>query len=346
MTASTASKRVKAPLLATLIFLVIGALGAGYWWMEGQYHVSTDNAYLKGDIVTISPKVSGYIVARYVDDNQFVKAGTLLAEIDDRDYRAAVSQAKAALASASANVEHLHAQQTLQHSKIRQAASQMASAQAEYDRAKQQVARTQRLIAQHYSSEDELDAQLAQQKVRLAQLEQAKAAHHAASDQLAVLASELKQAQAAIDDATAKLTQAQLNLDDTRLYAPVDGVIGKRSLRVGMLVQPGMPLVSLVPQGEVWVEANFKETQLAHIQPGQSVDIEVDAFPGQALHGVVDSFSPATGAQFALLPPENATGNFTKIVQRVPIKVRIPDQPLKAKLLPGLSVIATVDTRG
>lgn len=341
------SKKKKAPLIATLVMLALGAAGGGYWLGYGQYFESTDNAYLQGDITTLSPKVTGYITRSLVADNQQVKAGALLATIDDRDYVAALDKATANLAVTQAAVDNLLAQQQLQHTKIRQAASKVASAQAEFERAQQQVSRTRSLLERHYSSQDELDSMLAHEKVTRAELNEEKAGYQAESDQLTVLDSQINQAKAAVTEARAQVERAQLDLDYTKIYAPVDGIVGKRSLRVGLYVQPGMPLLSLVPTSDIWIEANFKETQLNGIHQGQKVTIELDAFPNQPLEGVVDSFSPATGAKFALLPPENATGNFTKIVQRVPVKITIPNQKaLAGRLIPGLSVVATVDTRG
>lgn len=340
-------KRKKAPLIATAIMLSLGLAGAGYWYGYGQYFESTDNAYLQGDITNISPKVSGYIVKSYVTDNQSVKEGDLLVQIDDRDYQAALAQANAHLAVVQSDVKNLIAQQTLQRSKISQAESGVDSTKAEYKRAIQQVQRSRSLLKRNYASQDEVDSMVAQQKVTLADLEEAKANLIASNDQLTVIASEIEQAKASVTEAQAQQEQAQLNLEYTKVYAPIDGVIGKRSVREGLLIQAGAPLMSLVPNNQVWIEANFKETQLSGIHKGQTVEVELDAFPGQPLEGVVDSFSPATGAKFALLPPENATGNFTKIVQRVPVKITIPDQKeLKGRLLPGLSVVATIDKRG
>ncbi|MCL9775314.1 HlyD family secretion protein [Vibrio methylphosphonaticus] len=344
---TTAKKRNKAPLIATAVMLSLGLLGSGYWFGYGQYFESTDNAYLQGDITNISPKVSGYIVKSYVTDNQLVKKGDLLVQIDDRDYQATLDQANAHLSVIQSSVNNLIAQQTLQRSQISQAESRVDSAQAEYDRALQQSARSRSLHQRNYASQDEVDSMLAQQKVALAVLEEAKANVVASNDQMSVIASEIAQAKASVTEAQAQQEQAQLNLDYTKVYAPTDGIIGKRSVREGLLIQSGAPLMSLVPNNNVWIEANFKETQLNGIHKGQSVEVELDAFPGQPLKGVVDSFSPATGAKFALLPPENATGNFTKIVQRVPVKIIITDQhQLQDRLLPGLSVVATIDTRG
>jgi len=344
---NTPAKRNKAPLIATSILLMLGLAGCGYWFGYGQYFESTDNAYLQGDITNISPKVSGHILKSYVSDNQVVKAGDLLIQIDQRDYLSALEQAKAHLMVTQSGVQNLVAQQALQHSKIQQADSRVDSALAEYDRASQQVVRARSLLKQNYASQDEIDNKLAQQKVTLAVLEEAKASLVAANDQLLVLASEIDQAKASVAESQVAVEQAELNLSYTKIYAPVDGVVGKRSVREGLLVQAGMPLISLVPSSDVWIEANFKETQLSGIHQGQKVAVELDAFPGQPLTGIVNSFSPATGAKFALLPPENATGNFTKVVQRVPVKILLPNQQdLAARLLPGLSVVVTIDTRG
>ncbi len=342
-----ARKTRRAPFIATAIMLSLGIIGGGYWFGYGQYFESTDNAYLQGDITTISPKVSGYILHSYVSDNQRVTKGDLLVQIDDRDYQVALQQSQAHLSVTQASVDNLLAQQTLQRSQISQAQSRVDSAQAEYDRATQQVARSRSLLKRNYASQDEVDNMLAQQKVAAAGLEEAKANLVASNEQLSVIASQIKQAKASVSEAQTQVSQAQLNLAYTKIYAPADGIIGKRSVRQGLLVQAGTPLMSLVPENQIWIEANFKETQLSNIHQGQKVSVELDAFPGQELEGVVDSFSPATGAKFALLPPENATGNFTKIVQRVPVKILLSENnPLKGRLLPGLSVVATIDTRG
>ncbi|GEM77101.1 HlyD family secretion protein [Vibrio sagamiensis] len=340
-------KRKIVPLITTAILLSLGLAGSGYWYGYGQYFESTDNAYLQGDITNISPRVSGYIVKSYVSDNQFVKAGELLVQIDDRDYQSALAQANAHLAVVQSNIQNLIAQQTLQRSKINQAKSGVESAQVGYERAVQQAHRSRSLLKRNYASQDEVDSMVAQQKVRMAELKEAQANLVASNDQLKVIASEIEQAKASVTEAQAQQNQAQLNLEYTKVYAPIDGVIGKRSVREGLLIQAGAPLMSLVPDHQIWIEANFKETQLSGIHKGQKVEIELDAFPGKSLEGIVDSFSPATGAKFALLPPENATGNFTKIVQRVPVKITLQDQrELKGRLLPGLSVVATIDKRG
>ncbi|WP_394134190.1 HlyD family secretion protein [Aliivibrio fischeri] len=340
-------KKNKAPLIATVIFILCGALGAGYWYGYGQYFQSTDNAYLQGDITTISSKVGGYIQQTLVEDNQKVKAGDLLATIDDRDFLAEKEKAEANVAVNAAAITNLNAERKLQDIRIRQSASQIESAQADLERAQQQVKRTKALIKKNYSSQDELDNNVSHLKVAIANLDAAKANYQASKEQINVIESQIGQANAMLNQAKTALDQANLNLSYTKIYAPIDGIVGKRSLREGLLVQAGMPLLSLVPTKEVWVEANFKETQLEKIHHGQKVFVDLDAYPDLHLKGIVESFSPATGAKFALLPPENATGNFTKIVQRVPVKISILNTDLlDGKLIPGLSVVATVDTRG
>lgn len=343
----TKQKRNRAPFIATAVMVLIGSIGCGYWFGYGQYFQSTDNAYLQGDITTISSKVGGYILNDYVEDNQPVKAGDLLAKIDDRDLIAEKNRVQANVEVSVAAIENLKAQLKLQKIRIRQSLSQVESANADLERANQQVHRTRTLLSKKYSSQDALDDATSHFKVASANVDEMKANYQAAKEQINVIDSQILQAKASLVQSHRLLEQADLNVSYTNIYAPIDGIVGKRSIREGLLVQPGMPLLSLVPTSEVWIEANFKETQLSKIHRGQIVDLELDAYPDLHVTGVVDSFSPATGAKFALLPPENATGNFTKIVQRVPVKITITNANLlKNKLIPGLSVVATVDTRG
>ncbi|CAD7489563.1 HlyD family secretion protein [Aeromonas dhakensis] len=314
------SQHKKIPLLAAMILALLGLLFAGYWYLHGRYFESTDNAYLQSEVTGIGSKLSGYISEVLVTDNQPVKAGQLIARLDDREYKTKVAEAEADLRLNQATAENLAATRTQQLSLIRQAEAKVSSANAEQVRAGLQV--------------------------NQAQEQEAKAALQAARERLLVLDAEAKQNQAKLALSAAQLEQAKLELAYTELRAPADGIIGKRSLRAGLYVQSGMQVASLVPLQQVWVEANFKETQLLHMQPGQKVEVILDAYPDQPVEGIIDSLAPATGAKFALLPPENATGNFTKIVQRVPVKIRIPDPgALAGKLLPGLSTEVIVDTR-
>ncbi|QXC34623.1 HlyD family secretion protein [Aeromonas sp. FDAARGOS 1407] len=340
------SQHKKIPLLAAMVLALLGLLFAGYWYLHGRYFESTDNAYLQSEVTGISSKLSGYISEVLVTDNQSVKAGQLIARLDDREFQSQVAEAQADLHLIQATIENLAATRVQQLSLILQAEARVASAEAEQLRARQQVQRIGQLNQRHYSSQDSLDEVRASLQVTQAQMQEAKAALQAARERLLVLDAEAKQNQAKLALSEAKLAQARLELGYTELRAPADGIIGKRSLREGLYVQSGMQVASLVPLQQVWVEANFKETQLAHMQPGQKVEVILDAYPDQPIEGIIDSLAPATGAKFALLPPENATGNFTKIVQRVPVKIRIPEPgPLAGKLRPGLSTEVIVDTR-
>ncbi|MFQ2246745.1 HlyD family secretion protein [Aeromonas enteropelogenes] len=340
------SQHKKIPLLAAMVLALLGLLFAGYWYLHGRYFESTDNAYLQSEVTGISSKLSGYISEVLVTDNQSVKAGQLIARLDDREFQSQVAEAQADLHLIQATIENLAATRVQQLSLIQQAEARVASAEAEQLRARQQVQRIGQLNQRHYSSQDSLDEVRASLQVTQAQMQEAKAALQAARERLLVLDAEAKQNQAKLALSSAQLEQARLELSYTELRAPADGIIGKRSLREGLYVQSGMQVASLVPLQQVWVEANFKETQLAHMQPGQKVEVILDAYPDQPIEGIIDSLAPATGAKFALLPPENATGNFTKIVQRVPVKIRIPEPgPLAGKLRPGLSTEVIVDTR-
>lgn len=340
------SQHKKIPLLAAIVLALLGLLFAGYWYLHGRYFESTDNAYLQSEVTGISSKLSGYISEVLVTDNQSVKAGQLIARLDDREFQSQVAEAQADLHLIQATIENLAATHVQQLSLIQQAEARVASAEAEQLRARQQVQRIGQLNQRHYSSQDSLDEVRASLQVTQAQMQEAKAALQAARERLLVLDAEAKQNQAKLALSSAQLEQAKLELGYTELRAPADGIIGKRSLREGLYVQSGIQVASLVPLQQVWVEANFKETQLAHMQPGQKVEVILDAYPDQPVEGIIDSLAPATGAKFALLPPENATGNFTKIVQRVPVKIRIPDPgALAGKLLPGLSTEVIVDTR-
>ncbi|UBH28425.1 HlyD family secretion protein [Aeromonas enteropelogenes] len=340
------SQHKKIPLLAAMVLALLGLLFAGYWYLHGRYFESTDNAYLQSEVTGISSKLSGYISEVLVTDNQSVKAGQLIARLDDREFQSQVAEAQADLHLIQATIENLTATRVQQLSLIQQAEARVASAEAEQLRARQQVQRIGQLNQRHYSSQDSLDEVRASLQITQAQMQEAKAALQAARERLLVLDAEAKQNQAKLALSEAQLEQARLELGYTELRAPADGIIGKRSLREGLYVQSGMQVASLVPLQQVWVEANFKETQLAHMQPGQKVEVILDAYPDQPVEGIIDSLAPATGAKFALLPPENATGNFTKIVQRVPVKIRIPEPgPLAGKLRPGLSTEVIVDTR-
>ncbi len=333
------------PVVAALV--LIGAAGGGwYWWTVGRFIETTDDAYVHSDTAVISPEIEGYVRAVRVVDNQAVRAGDVLLTIDDRDFKARVAAAEADLAAKAAAVQSMAGQITLQRSLIDQAAAAVPRADADLTLARQDHDRYQRLARDDFASEQRLQTATADLKKAEATLAEMQAALASARNQSAVLEAERTKAQALRRQAEASLELAKTDLERTVIRAPEAGVIGNKGVRVGELVRPGDQLMALVPLPQVYVVANFKETQLDRMRPGQPVELEVDALPDSRLTGRVESFAPATGSEFSLLPPENATGNFTKIVQRVPVRIAVPaDSPLAGLLRPGLSVVASVDTR-
>lgn len=333
---------VAAALLAGVAF---GADFGHHYWTVGRFIESTDDAYVKADYTTIAPKVSGYIADVLVNDNDRVKAGQVLARIDDRDYQAALSQAKADVRTADAAVTNLDAQIALQQSIIGQARATIAASQASLNFAQSDAARSQRLISNGAGTQSRAEQSQSLRDQASAALERDQAALVAAEKKVPVLQTQRDQAIAQRERAAAAAHQAELNLSYTQIIAPVDGTVGARSLRVGQFVTSGTQLMAVVPLHSVYVVANFKETQLTDIRPGQPVEIKVDTFPDVAIKGHVDSLSPASGLEFSLLPPDNATGNFTKIVQRIPVKIVIDDERLSGLLRSGMSVVPEVDTK-
>lgn len=330
--------------IAVPLLLVAIAGGGYYWWTQVRFIESTDNAYVEADISHISVKVPGYVVLSDVTDNQHVQKGQLLAQLEDSQFSAKMSQAQAALDSAKADLQTLAAKVELQRALITQASAGVVAAQSDKIRAAQQLNRAQKLKVSNYSSQDDVDQQQAGFDSAAAHLDEAKAALVAKERELAVFNAQLVQADSMVEQANASLDLAKIQLDDTRVTAPFSGVIGKRGAMVGQYVQPGQALYSLVPDGAVWITANFKETQIQHMQAGQSVQVSLDAFPDTTFTGVIDSLSPASGAKFSLLPAENATGNFTKIVQRIPVRIRLTVGDNAAHVVPGLSAVVKVDT--
>ncbi len=331
---------------AAVISLAVAAANFGYrYWTVGRYLESTNDAYVQADFTTIAPKVSGYIAEVLVEDNQHVKAGQVLARIDDRDFRTAVDQARAEVGSAQAAIRNLDAQTRLQQSLIEQEKASISATQAALKFAQQDFTRYRDLQRDGWGTVQRAQQAEANQSEKAAQLQRDHAGLVAAQTKLDVIATERAKAEAQLAQNEAALHQAELNLSYTTITAPVDGTVGARSLRVGQLVQAGTQLMAVVPLRAVYVVANFKETQLTHVRGSQPVNVEVDGFPGVTLHGRVDSLAPASGLEFALLPPDNATGNFTKIVQRIPVKVAIEDGALAGLLRPGMSVEATIDTK-
>ena len=349
-----ASKRIRKRPLRTLLLIgagllaVAGASNFGWrYWTVGRFAVSTDDAYVKADSTTIAPKVSGYIAGVAVSDNEHVKVGQILARIDDRDFKIAHEQAKADVAAAKANIANKQAALAAQQSQIEAARAAIEVGKANQTFAAQEDKRYAQLATTGYGSVQ--NAQQAASRVAAARATVARdtAALTNATRQLDVLRAELAQAQAALARAEAAQHQAELNLSYTTIISPIDGVIGNRTLRVGQYVQAGTQLMAVVPTQAAYIVANYKETQLTYVRAGQPVQIQVDTFPGQLFRGRVDSLSPASGQEFALLPPDNATGNFTKVVQRIPVKIVLnPESPLAVELRPGMSVYPTIDIKG
>ena len=328
--------------------LLIAAIAFGwYWFTELRWLESTDDAYTQADNTIISPKVAGYISELLVTDNQIVKAGELLLRIDPRDYQATVKQAEADVVSAEANIRNVDAQIAAQQAVIDQARADIAAAQANLTFSQQEYARYQELARAGAGTVQRAQQAAADVREKAATLQHHQATLDQAVKQIGVLKTQRGVAEASLLRNRAALEQARLNLGYTAVTSPIDGAVGDRSARLGQYVQPGTQLMMIVPMRTgIYVVANFKETQIRRMFRGETADITIDSFPGVNLKGTVDSLAPGSGAQFALLPPENATGNFTKIVQRVPVKILLSgDDPVMAQLRPGLSVTATVDTR-
>jgi membrane fusion protein, multidrug efflux system len=333
-------------IAAAVVLLVFGAGGGWYWWTSWRFLQSTDDAYVQSDVSLISPKIEGYIKEVRVRDNEPVAAGQVLFVVDDRDFGAKLAQAEAAVVTAEASVATYATRLKLQQAMIDQAAASLRSAEADLSRAQLDYKRYTALATSDYASRQRYESADADARKADAALGKARAALVAEQSQLAVLESQKREEEAKLTQARAALQLAKNDLDNTVIRAPVAGIAGNRAGQTGQYVKPGTQLLSLVPLPRVFVTANFKETQLTRMRPGQPAEISVDAYPDQPLQGRVESFAPGSGAQFSLLPPDNATGNFTKIVQRVPVRIAVPaDGPLARLLRPGLSVTVTVDTR-
>ena len=331
------------------VALLIGAAAVWYgyhYWTVARFFETTDDAYVGGDVTVMAPRVSGLIAEVAVTDNQLVRRGDLLIRLDDRDYRAALARAEAMVAAQQATLANLDATQRLQQALIREAQAGIVAADAETLRAHDDRSRFETLSRTAAASVQSFQKADAEYKQAVAGGDKGRAALDAASQQLTVIDTQKRQARAALDAALADRDTAQLNLGYTELRAPFDGVVGDRSARVGAFAGVGAQLIAIVPARGLWIDANFKENQLAKMHPGEAATITADVLPDVAFHGRVASLSPATGAQFSVLPPENATGNFTKIVQRVPVRILLDgDASALGQLRPGLSVTAAVDLR-
>ncbi|MFQ2214795.1 HlyD family secretion protein [Aeromonas dhakensis] len=328
--------------------VLLGAVAGLYvYLMPRAGEVVTDNAYVQGEIAQISAEVAGVVTRVHVADNQFVLAGDLLAEVDARDYQALKTQAEGALAAAEAALANVRERIAMQEIGIGEAATRIEAARADAELQRAEWARYDNLLGKKLVAKSSADAQRTRMRQANASLEASRLGLASAKRQLGSLQTERAQRLAQRDQAHAALELASLSLEDTQIRAPISGVVGNLSVRKGRYVTKGTNLLAIVPVDDVWVEANYKETQITHIQPGQTVEVRLDSFPDRPLRGHVIGASPATGARFSLLPPDNATGNFVKIVQRVPVKIAL-DIPssLRGRVVPGLSAEVAIAVGG
>jgi membrane fusion protein (multidrug efflux system) len=337
----------KLAIIGALLVLAVAAAALGdWWWKVGRFTVSTDDAYVRAYNTTISAKVSGYVAHMAVEDNTEVRAGDVIARIDDGDYQLAVDSARDKVSTQQATIERIGRQIAAQQANVAQAKAQLVSAQAAAKRAQLELDRQQGLAARDYASRQTLEQAQANRDQAVAAVQSSEAAIEAAQANVEVLRAQAQEAERTLREFNTALAKAERDLSFTVIRAPMDGVIGNRAAQTGDFVQIGQRLTSLVPLDEVYVDANFKETQLARLRPGQPVSISVDAMPDHAIQGTVASFSPASGSVFSLLPPDNATGNFTKVVQRLPVRIKVPAEVAGQRVLrPGMSVVVSVDTR-
>lgn len=334
--------RRRLAVFLVLVLLVSGAVLAR-WLLVGRYQEVTDNAYVQGEITRLSSQLSARVVEVLVEDNQHVEQGQLLVRLEQDDFELALKRAQAALATREAELAQAHNRLTQQQSLIAASAADVNATQATLSRAQLDLGRAQALRKPGFVSEERVTTLSTDSHVASSRVSKAQADLRAQKLQLGTLEGDIKRLTALLEGARADLAQAKLNLSRTEIRAPATGTIGQRAARVGQFAQPATHLLSLVPDAGLWVQANFKETQVGRIQPGQSAELEFDSYSGQPIKGRVDSLFPASGAQFSLLPPDNATGNFTKVVQRIPVKL-LPDQdnPLAGQIRPGMSVTVTV----
>ena len=336
-------------LILAIVALTAALLGTWYgyhWSTVGRFIIWTDDAYVGAKTATLAAKVPGYIATLDVEDNAAVKTGDLMATIDDGDYKLAVDAARGKAATQQASIDRLGRQIAAQQAAVDQARAQLISAKAGATRAELELARQNALAAKDFASRQTLEQARASRDQANASVASAQAAIEAAVAGVEVSKGQQEEARRTLQELQTALAKAERDLSFTEIRAPFDGVVGNRAINVGDYVQPGTRLISLVPLDGVYVDANFKETQLAGLKPGQRVSIAVDALPGHTIAGAVESVAPASGSVFSLLPPDNATGNFTKIVQRLPVRIRVaPEVAREGVLRPGMSVVASVDTR-
>lgn len=336
--------------LALIAGAVIVAILSAVWfynyWTVGRFLESTDDAYVQADAVIVSPKVGGYVEEVYVIDNQAVKAGDPLFRIDARDYNSQVAQAQAQIDVANAGAQSLRAQIAEQQAAVAGARARVAAARSDLDLARTVEARYKALSETGAESRETYGDKRRQLDNAVAALALRQSELLSAQRRVATLQAQIGEAGARAEGALAQRAAASVDLGSTVVRASIDGRVGNKTVQLGQLVQPGTRAMSIVPVDKLYIRANFKETQVGLMRVGQPVTLEVDALEGVELHGRIESFSPGTGAQFSLLPPENATGNFTKIVQRIPVRISVDAAPeTRALLVPGMSVAVSVDTR-
>jgi len=336
--------------LVLLLLVAVGLAAAGdagwRWWTDGRFLASTDDAYVRADVATLASKVAGHVAAIEVRNGDRVRAGDVVVRLDDGDLVLAIEAARGRIASQEATVARLSRQADAARSAAEQVVADIAGARAALELASAEFARYAALAARDFASRSRLDQAQAERHRAAAVLASAEAALATARARIDVADAETAEAERLLSEFAVALARAERDRGFAEIRAPFDGTVGNRAVQQGEWVQPGARLLSLVPAQGLWIDANFKETQLGRLRPGQHARIEVDALPGAPIDGWVVALSPASGAVFSLLPPENATGNFTKIVQRVPVRIAVPADADAAGLLrPGLSVVVRIDTR-
>lgn len=336
--------RKRLPLILAGLAVIALAIGGGFWWVGKQNWEKTDNAFVEADMVLVSPRIGGQVVEVLVKDNQQVEAGQVLVRLDDADAKAALAEAEAKLAALVAAVGNVDAQLSQQQAAIAARAAEVDQSRSQAVLAQKEMERYGKLASEGWVSSQRIDTQRAQTETARASVTKAQAALTAEERTLGVLSSARSQSSAAVQQAQANVEQARLTLERTVIRAPIAGTVGARGVRIGQVVTAGSQLMSVVPNTETYVVANFKETQLGRMKLGQRVVIKADAYPDMEITGRIDSISPATGAEFALIPVENATGNFTKVTQRVPVRISI-DDAARLDLRAGLSVHVSVDLK-
>lgn len=330
-----------------LVAVLTGGGFAGYeWWTVGRFEISTDDAYVGADNSLLSAKISGYVVSVEAAENQAVRKGDVIARVDDGDYRLAVQAAEDKIATQEATIERFGVEEESARASIDEASANIEAAKAELERASLDFARQEKLVAKNHASRQSLDNARAARDSARANLSATRASLASAKAGLSVLDAQRTEEKHILSELRTALDKAKRDLSFTVIRAPIDGIVGNRAVEVGQFVQPGSRIAAVVPLDKVYVDANFKETQLSQVHVGQAVSLAIDAYPDHVFPGRVESISPASGSVFSLLPPENATGNFTKIVQRLPVRVSFDAALSDNRVLrPGMSVEVTIDTR-